>query len=150
VPLLKRQSDARLAQIARQLKAIEAEMRRLIANDPQTARAFEILCSIPGVSDITAAALIVEMPELGTLDGKSAASLAGLAPMTRQSGTWNGRAFIQGGENICAMHSTCQFLSQPASTQTSRQNTISSKPRQNRPKSPLPQSCESSSYLQMH
>ena len=97
LPLLKRQSEARLAQIARQINAIEAEMRRLIANHPQTARAFEILCSIPGVSDITAAALIVEMPELGTLDAKSAASLAGLAPMTRQSGAWNGKRFIQGG-----------------------------------------------------
>ena len=41
--------------------------------------------------------MIVEMPELGTLDGKSAASLAGLAPMTRQSGAWNGKSFIQGG-----------------------------------------------------
>lgn len=37
------------------------------------------------------------MPELGTLDGKQVASLAGLAPMARQSGQWRGKAFIQGG-----------------------------------------------------
>jgi transposase len=42
-------------------------------------------------------ALLVEMPELGTLEAKCAASLAGLAPITRQSGAWRGRAFIQGG-----------------------------------------------------
>lgn len=37
------------------------------------------------------------MPELGRLDAKAAASLAGLAPVTRQSGTWQGRSFIQAG-----------------------------------------------------
>ena len=37
------------------------------------------------------------MPELGALEPKQAASLAGLAPLARQSGTWTGRAFIRGG-----------------------------------------------------
>ena len=37
------------------------------------------------------------MPELGTMTGPQAASLAGLAPVTRESGTWKGRSFIQGG-----------------------------------------------------
>ena len=37
------------------------------------------------------------MPELGTLTAPRAASLAGLAPVTRESGTWKGRSFIQGG-----------------------------------------------------
>jgi transposase len=37
------------------------------------------------------------MPELGHLDRKQVASLAGLAPVTRQSGRWTGKAFIQGG-----------------------------------------------------
>ena len=31
------------------------------------------------------------------MDAKQAASLAGLAPVTRQSGTWKGKSFIQGG-----------------------------------------------------
>ena len=37
------------------------------------------------------------MPEIGTMNRKQVASLAGLVPMTRQSGQWNGKAFIQGG-----------------------------------------------------
>ena len=69
----------------------------LIANDEDLARRRDVLISIPGVSAVTAAALLAEAPELGTLEGKAAASLAGLAPMTRQSGTWNGRAMIRGG-----------------------------------------------------
>ncbi|MET2832659.1 transposase, partial [Mesorhizobium shangrilense] len=38
-----------------------------------------------------------DMPELGALGQAQAASLAGLAPVTRQSGQWTGRAFIRGG-----------------------------------------------------
>lgn len=37
------------------------------------------------------------MPELGSIENAQAASLAGLAPVTRQSGRWTGRAFIRGG-----------------------------------------------------
>jgi len=47
-------------------------------------------------NSIHAAALLVELPQLGTLKEKQVASLAGLAPMTRQSGRWTGKAFIQG------------------------------------------------------
>lgn len=45
-------------------------------------------------------AILVECPELGTLTRKEIASLAGLAPMTRQSGQWRGAAFIQGGRKF--------------------------------------------------
>ncbi|HEV7910726.1 MAG TPA: transposase, partial [Methylocella sp.] len=45
------------------------------------AKRFAILTSIPGVSRITAFALLIEMPELGTLEARQAASLAGLAPV---------------------------------------------------------------------
>jgi transposase len=53
--------------------------------------------TIPGIAKVTACALLIDMPELGHLDGKQAASLAGLAPVARQSGRWTGRAFIRGG-----------------------------------------------------
>ncbi len=43
---------------------------------------------------------MIECPELGTLDRKQVASLAGLAPMTRQSGRWHGKAFIQCGRKF--------------------------------------------------
>jgi transposase len=37
------------------------------------------------------------MPELGSLDEKQVAALAGLAPIVRQSGNWKGKSFIRGG-----------------------------------------------------
>ena len=60
----------------------------------------DILRSIPGIGEIAAAAILIECPEIGTLGKKQAASLAGLAPMTRQSGKWQGKAFIQGGRKF--------------------------------------------------
>ena len=97
LPVLKRQLAQRLRQIDRQMKAIDAEINRLIQAAPDLSERMDILTSIPGISTITAVAILVEMPEIGQLPAKQAASLAGLAPMTRQSGTWRGRAAIRGG-----------------------------------------------------
>ena len=98
-PVGKRVTKQRLNQIERQLKVIDAEIRRRLEEEKTLERRAEILTSIPGISDITAAGLIVLMPELGTLTGARAASLAGLAPITRESGHWKGRSFIQGGRH---------------------------------------------------
>lgn len=99
LPLLKRQNTARLKQIDTQLAAIGRELEALIASEPELARRFDILRTIPGISNLAAFALLVDMPELGALDKRQAASLAGLAPVTRQSGTWSGRASIRGGRS---------------------------------------------------
>jgi len=95
--LLKRQTKARLDQIERQIEALDDELKSLLRQCPQRARKHDILRSIPGLGEVAAMAILVECPEIGTLDKKQAASLAGLAPMTRQSGQWRGKAFIQGG-----------------------------------------------------
>ena len=93
-PVGKRLNGQRLRQIERQLKLIDAELQRRFGEEKTLERRAEILTSIPGISDTTAAGLIVHMPELGTLKGPRAASLAGLAPVTRESGHWKGRGFI--------------------------------------------------------
>lgn len=97
VLLLKQQNIRRRKQIDVQIAAIETEIHARIAQDKQLAERLAILESIPGISKITAFTLLIEMPELGSLNGKQAASLAGLAPVARQSGRWTGRAFIRGG-----------------------------------------------------
>lgn len=57
----------------------------------------DILLATPGVGPVTTAVLIAEMPELGALDAKQAASLAGLAPYSRDSGKTSGQRRIGGG-----------------------------------------------------
>jgi len=95
--IIRRQLEARLGQIEKQMGEIEKAMAAIVAADETLARRREILASIPGIGPVTAMAIIVEMPELGELDGKQAASLAGLAPITRESGGRKGRSRIQGG-----------------------------------------------------
>src|SRR5277367_1520909 len=95
--LLKRQNAQRLEQIDRQITTVEAAILQIVEADASLADRFAILISIPGVSTITAFALLIAMPELGSLEAGQAANLAGLAPIARQSGRWTGRSFIRGG-----------------------------------------------------
>ena len=95
--LLRRHNRARLRQIDGRLRALDARIGKLVASDPSLSRRQAIPASIPGVGEVTARGLSGEMPELGALDAKSAASLAGLAPRTRQSGQWRGNAYVHGG-----------------------------------------------------
>ncbi|MCB5412502.1 transposase [Pseudogemmobacter sp. CC-YST710] len=43
--------------------------------------------TIPGIGRLTATTMLIDMPELGYLESKKITALAGLAPMTQQSGT---------------------------------------------------------------
>ena len=74
-------------------------MLAIIAADEGLCARFEILISIPGISRISATALLAEMPELGQMTGKQAAALAGLAAMSQQPGQWHGKERIQGGRS---------------------------------------------------
>jgi len=52
---------------------------------------------MPGIGDVTAHALIADLPELGHLDRRRIAALVGIAPLNRESGRWRGRRMIGGG-----------------------------------------------------
>lgn len=95
--LLVRQGQDRLRQIDKQIKAIDRACLALIAASPRLQARFDILTSIPGVGPVLAITLLALLPELGELDAKAIASLAGVAPVDRQSGNWKGKCFIQGG-----------------------------------------------------
>jgi transposase len=95
--LLKNQINARLKQIEIQIRQVDAAIAEKVQLDEALSNKLAILISIPGIAKTTAFSMLIEMPELGTLEGKQAASLAGLAPMSRQSGKWQGKERIQGG-----------------------------------------------------
>ena len=104
-----RQREKRVAKrtrksIARLLKALEAELSDLdqdiddaVRGSPAWREKEDLLASVPGVGPIIARTMLAELPELGTLDRRQIAALAGLAPWTRQSGQWRGKSFIGGG-----------------------------------------------------
>lgn len=98
--------------IERLIKALEKELAELDGEIDGTVRASpawreteDLLASVPGVGAQTARTLIAELPELGKLDRKQIAGLAGLAPYTRQSGKWKGKSMIAGGRKTvrCAV-----------------------------------------------
>ena len=93
--------------IARLLKALEKELASLDADIDDAVRGSpvwrekeDLLASVPGVGPVIARTLLAELPELGQLDRKQIAALAGLAPFTRQSGQWRGKSFIGGGRTV--------------------------------------------------
>lgn len=95
--LLKRHLKERLAQIEKHIDQVDRVIMKMITSEEDLRVRFEILVSIPGISTVTAFSMLIEMPELGAMSGKQAACLAGLAPISRQSGKWQGKERIQGG-----------------------------------------------------
>lgn len=86
-----------LAALARELGSIDADMDGHIRKSPLWLVRQNLLTSVPGVGATTARTLLAELPELGRLDRRQIAALAGLAPFTRQSGQWRGKSFIGAG-----------------------------------------------------
>ena len=97
VPLLQRQTRELIEHVERHVAELDAEIAALIAEDQEETRKLEIVRSIPGTGMVTASAILAFMPGIGQLERKQVASLAGLAPFTRSSGTWVGQSFIKGG-----------------------------------------------------
>lgn len=97
--------DAAVANSCRQIIALLAQERakveallqaELMASQGGPER-LRLLQTIPGVGPAVSMTLMADLPELGTLDRKAVASLAGLAPHPNQSGTRTGQAHIAGG-----------------------------------------------------
>lgn len=94
---VRRQVAALLRSLRTQIARCDAAIAQLIAQDQPTAARAARLQQVPGVGAVTAATLLAEMPELGTLSDEGAAALAGLAPYNRDSGPWAGTRRIAGG-----------------------------------------------------
>jgi transposase len=83
--------------LSTQIATIDKQITEHIAQHTGLHRRAELLASIPGIGRVTAAVLIAEMPELGSIGNKQAAALAGVAPFVHDSGQMRGQAHIAGG-----------------------------------------------------
>ena len=89
--------DRMIRILDRRALTMDRTIADLIAADPDLARQAALLRAVPGIGPTVLAVLLGDLPELGRLDRRRIASLAGLAPHARESGTWRGTRRIWGG-----------------------------------------------------
>jgi transposase len=83
-PALRQRAEAALARLGAERLEIARLIRHTIAAEAELAKTYALLTSMPGVGPVLAATLLAELPELGTLDRRQIASLAGVAPIEGQ------------------------------------------------------------------
>jgi len=86
-----------LALLEEELDAVERAIAATVRASAALAARAALLESVKGVGARTAAVLLAELPELGQVDRKQIAALAGVAPMNRDSGSRRGAQHIAGG-----------------------------------------------------
>jgi transposase len=96
-PDLRKLFTAWLTQVEKQIAKVEALIEALLAEQKDMAAQGQRLDDITGVGRITAVAVLALCPELGTLNRREAAALAGVCPYNRESGQWAGKRCISGG-----------------------------------------------------
>lgn len=88
-----------LVYLEKRCKQLDREIHEAVREDVQWSEKINLLTSVPGVGQVVATTLLAELPELGRLSHKSVASLVGLAPFNRDSGSFRGKRMIWGGRS---------------------------------------------------
>lgn len=88
--------EASIAAVLAHLDAQIADVRRLIRDHidrhPGLRQQRELLTTIPGIGDATAATLLAELFDKPFQSARQAAAFAGVVPRLQESGTWRGRS----------------------------------------------------------
>lgn len=88
-----------LKAIGKELALVDKQLDKAIAQIPEYQAKVDQLTSAKGVGKVLALTLISELPELGKLNRKEIAALVGVAPMNRDSGSYEGKRYIRGGRH---------------------------------------------------
>jgi transposase len=88
---------AHIAWLEEELDELGKEIRDVIQANPVWKEKEKILQCVPGVGPVTAATLLAELPELGTVSRQKVAALAGVAPFNKDTGRRRGKRRTFGG-----------------------------------------------------
>jgi len=94
---VRRDIGSMITLLRRRIGKLEAEIAAVIGADEALSDRSRLLRTMPGVGPLLAASLLARLPELGRLDRRAIASLAGLAPHACDSGRFRGKRRIWGG-----------------------------------------------------
>lgn len=89
--------DAHIRWLEAELDRAGKDLDQSIRQSPIWQENEDLLRSVPGIGPVVSRSLIAQLPELGELNRKQIASLVGVAPLNRDSGTLRGRRTIWGG-----------------------------------------------------
>lgn len=93
----KRHIQATVEDLARRIEGLDADIDRLIDKDAELAAILAVIQAVPGCGPRTAITLVALMPELGHINRRQIAALAGYAPYPNQSGMCDGYRRVRGG-----------------------------------------------------
>jgi transposase len=88
---------AHIAYLEKELDQIDSDLRGRIEESPVRRDKYDLLQTTPGVGPNVSATLLIELPELGSLNRRQVAALVGVAPLNHDSGTMRGRRSPWGG-----------------------------------------------------
>lgn len=97
LPEISKSIEAIIEKLTAEIETIEVMISEIISSDPDMQNKINCLTSVPGVGKTTAATLLSDLPELGTLNRKQIASLIGVAPINRDSGQLRGKRMTGAG-----------------------------------------------------
>lgn len=83
--------------LSQALAELDDELKDALRGSPLWREKEDVLKSVPGVGDVLTLTLMAELPELGRLNRKKIAALAGVAPFNRDSGKLRGKRTVWGG-----------------------------------------------------
>jgi len=83
----------------KQIKKLDKQIADHIDSDDDLKDLNDRLTSVPGVGKVLASTLLAQLSELGTIDRRQIAALAGVAPYNQESGKFKGKRAIRGGRS---------------------------------------------------
>ena len=94
---LRERIAAHITWLEQELSDLDSQIDQAIRQSPLWREREQLLRSAKGVGPVVARTLLIELPELGTLNRKQISALVGVAPLNRDSGTLRGHRTIWGG-----------------------------------------------------
>lgn len=89
--------ESHITWLKEQIKQLDENIKSLSETKTEWQQKKAILQSTKGIGPVISTGLLVYLPELGRLNRKEIAALAGLAPFNRDSGRYRGKRTIWGG-----------------------------------------------------
>lgn len=97
LPPVRKRIQGHITWLQQELADLDKDLGDALRQSPLWREKEALLRSVPGVGRVLSLTLLAQLPELGNLNRRQIAALAGVAPLNRDSGTLRGRRTVWGG-----------------------------------------------------